>query len=57
LVLFVEFNAQENFHSEMAKRLAQGFADRFLFQVDVVSVLPGTIPKSEHKAKRWIRGK
>lgn len=56
LVLFVEFNAQKKSHLEMAKDLARRFADRFLFQAEVVSVLPGTIPKSEHKAKRWIKG-
>ena len=55
LVLTVELSCTQKSFGGMAKNLAQRFADRFLFHAEINPVEVGTLPKSEHKSKRWIR--
>ena len=42
--------------SALAKKLEQAFQKSFALRIGVKAVAPGTLPRFEMKAKRWVRG-
>lgn len=57
LVLTLELSGSPEAMGEKANGLAKRFADRFLFHAEIEPVEIGTLPKAEHKSRRWIRKK
>ncbi|MFM8931487.1 MAG: hypothetical protein ACKOS8_06380 [Gemmataceae bacterium] len=57
LVLTLELSGSPEAMGEKANGLARRFADRFLFHAEIEPVEIGTLPKAEHKSRRWIRKK
>ena len=56
LILTLELSGSPASWSEKARVLGRSFADRFLFHAEMETVEIGTLPKAEHKSRRWIRG-
>jgi phenylacetate-CoA ligase len=40
----------------LTRQLSKAFQARLALRVPVTAVAPGTLPRSEHKARRWIKG-
>lgn len=41
--------------AELCRRVARAFRDAWNLRIDVVDVPPGQLPRSEMKARRWVR--